>query len=139
MKTKTRFAAALVCALALTIPIARAADPLPSWNDSPARQSTISFVEKVTKPGSADFVPLPERIATFDNAGTLWCEKPMPVQLFFVLDRVKALAPIDRLATLTSLVPRVEFGDEEGVEVFYNIAVTRRVPGVGGLRTSVSF
>ena len=72
---------------------ARAADPLPSWNDGPAKQSIITFVEKVTKPGSPDFVPVPERIATFDNDGTLWCEKPMPVQLYFALDRVKALAP----------------------------------------------
>src|SRR6266700_7313663 len=68
-------------------------DPLPSWNDGPAKQSIIAFVEKVTKPGSPDFVPVPERIATFDNDGTLWCEQPMPVQLFFALDRVKALAP----------------------------------------------
>ena len=51
------------------------------------------FRRKVTKEGSPDFVPLPERIATFDNDGTLWCEQPMPVQLYFALDRVKALAP----------------------------------------------
>lgn len=68
------------------------ADPLPSWNDGPTKQAIIAFVEKVTKEGSADFVPIPERIATFDNDGTLWCEKPLPVQLYFVLDRVKALA-----------------------------------------------
>ena len=72
---------------------ALAADPLPSWNPGPAKQSIITFVEKVTKPGSPNFVPAPERIATFDNDGTLWCEKPLPVQLYFVLDRVKALAP----------------------------------------------
>ena len=70
-----------------------AADPLPSWNDGPAKQSIIDFVTKVTTPGSPDFVPVPERIATFDNDGTLWCEKPLPVQLYFALDRVKALAP----------------------------------------------
>jgi phosphoserine phosphatase len=78
----------------LLLPIAAfAADPLPSWNDGPAKQSIIVFVEKVTKPGSPDFVPSPERIATFDNDGTLWCEQPMPVQFYFALDRVKALAP----------------------------------------------
>jgi hypothetical protein len=70
-----------------------AADPLPSWNDGPAKQSILAFVEKVTIPSSPDFVPVPERIATFDNDGTLWCEQPIPVQLAFVLDRVKALAP----------------------------------------------
>ena len=86
-------AAALVCALAFTSAIARAADPLPSWNDGPAKQSIITFVERVTKPGSPDFVPVPERIAVFDNDGTLWCEQPVPVQLYFALDRVKALAP----------------------------------------------
>ena len=70
-----------------------AADPLPSWNEGAAKQSIIAFVEKVTKEGSPNFVPVAERIATFDNDGTLWCEKPIPVQLFFALDRVKALAP----------------------------------------------
>jgi hypothetical protein len=73
--------------------IAYAADPLPSWNDGAAKKSIITFVEKVTTPGSPDFVPVPERIAVFDNDGTLWCEQPAPVQLFFVIDRVKALAP----------------------------------------------
>ena len=86
-------AAALISALALTTVSSHAADPLPSWNEGPAKQSIIAFVEKVTKHGSPDFVPVPERIATFDNDGTLWCEQPIPVQLYFVLDRVKALAP----------------------------------------------
>jgi hypothetical protein len=68
-------------------------DPLPSWNDGAAKKSITDFVAKVTTASSPDFVPVPERIATFDNDGTLWCEKPLPVQLFFALDRVKALAP----------------------------------------------
>jgi hypothetical protein len=72
---------------------AYAQDPLPSWNDSPARKSITEFVAKVTKEGSPDFVPVAERIATFDNDGTLWCEQPMYFQLFFALDRVKTLAP----------------------------------------------
>jgi hypothetical protein len=71
----------------------RAQDPLPSWNDTAPKKVIVSFVEKVTKEGSPDFVPVAERIATFDNDGTLWCEKPLPVQVFFTLDRVKALAP----------------------------------------------
>jgi hypothetical protein len=70
-----------------------AADPLPSWNDTPTKQAVTAFVEKITKSGSADFVPVEERIATFDNDGTLWAEQPMYFQLFFALDRVKALAP----------------------------------------------
>ncbi len=68
-------------------------DPLPSWNAGAAKKSIADFVTKVTTPGSPDFVPVPERIATFDNDGTLWCEKPLPVQLYFALDRVKTLAP----------------------------------------------
>lgn len=71
----------------------QAQDPLPSWNDGKAKQSITDFVAKVTKAGSPDFVSVPERIATFDNDGTLWCEQPLPVQFYFALDRVKALAP----------------------------------------------
>jgi len=70
-----------------------AQDPLPSWNDTAPKKAIVAFVEKVTKEGSPDFIQPNERIATFDNDGTLWCEKPMPIQLFFALDRVKELAP----------------------------------------------
>jgi phosphoserine phosphatase len=87
------FVTALIGVLAFTTTVSLAADPLPSWNDGPAKQSIITFVEKVTKPGSPDFVPMPERIATFDNDGTLWSEQPVPVQFYFVADRVKALSP----------------------------------------------
>jgi len=80
-------------ALLLLVNVAFAADPLPSWNDGATKKSIISFVEKVTKPGSPDFVPVAERIATFDNDGTLWAEQPMYFQFFFILDRVKALTP----------------------------------------------
>jgi len=72
---------------------AQTTDPLPSWNDGKAKQSVVAFVKKVTTSGSPDFVPPAERIATFDNDGTLWAEKPMYFQLFFALDRVRALAP----------------------------------------------
>lgn len=68
-------------------------DSLPSWNDGKSKQSIIDFVAKVTEKGSPDFVPLAERIAVFDNDGTLWAEQPMYFQLFFALDRVKDLAP----------------------------------------------
>lgn len=68
-------------------------DPLPSWNDGDAKQSIIAFVAQVTKAGSPDFVPHAERIAVFDNDGTLWAEQPMYFQLLFALDRVKVLAP----------------------------------------------
>jgi hypothetical protein len=68
-------------------------DPLPAWNASPAKATIIDFVAKVTKQGSPDIVPPAERIAVFDNDGTLWAEQPMYVQLAFALERVKALAP----------------------------------------------
>jgi phosphoserine phosphatase len=67
-------------------------DPLPNWNEGAAKKSVLDFVSAVTREGSPDFVPASERIATFDNDGSLWCEHPMYVQLAFALDRVKALA-----------------------------------------------
>jgi len=66
---------------------------MPSWNDTAPKKAIVAFVEKVTKPGSPDFVPVPERIAVFDNDGTLWSEQPMYFQFLFALDRVKTLAP----------------------------------------------
>jgi heat shock protein HslJ len=73
---------------------AYAADPLPSWNDTASKQAIIAFVEKVTKENAPDFVPIPERIAVFDNDGTLWAEQPMYFQAFFIFDRIKELAPL---------------------------------------------
>ena len=70
-----------------------ATDPLPSWNDTAPKQAIITFVEKITKEGTPDFVPEPERIAVFDNDGTLWAEQPMYFQAFFIFDRIKQLAP----------------------------------------------
>jgi len=67
-------------------------DPLPSWYDGRTKSAVIGFVEDVTDPKSPDFVPVPERIATFDNDGTLWSEQPMYFQAFFALARIKAMA-----------------------------------------------
>jgi hypothetical protein len=69
------------------------ADPLPSWNDGATKSSITNFVARVTTQGGPDFVPPDQRIATFDNDGTLWIEQPMYVQFAFILDRVKAMAP----------------------------------------------
>ncbi|WP_239692505.1 HAD family hydrolase [Microbulbifer mangrovi] len=71
---------------------AAAADPLPSWNDGPTKEAIVGFVEKVTKNGSPDFVPESQRIATFDNDGTLWAEQPVYFQLFYAIDQVKKKA-----------------------------------------------
>ena len=80
----------VVCA---QISLGRTSDPLPSWNEGEAKQALVDFVEKTTREGSPDFIPEPERIATFDNDGTLWTEKPIYFQMFFAFDRIRQLAP----------------------------------------------
>ncbi len=67
-------------------------DPLPSWNNGATKQAIINYVEEVTNPQSKDFITIPDRIATFDNDGTLWSEQPGYFEFFFALDRVKAMA-----------------------------------------------
>ena len=84
---------ALAASLLLPAPARAQTDPLPSWNPSFAKQAILEFVDGVTREGSEDFLPAAERIAVFDNDGTLWGEQPMYVQFAFALDRVKALAP----------------------------------------------
>lgn len=79
---------ALACAQAMA-----AQEPLPSWNDSDAKRGIEDFVKKVTTSGSPDFVAPAQRIAVFDNDGTLWAEQPVYFQMFFALDQVKALSP----------------------------------------------
>ena len=93
IRARNLMAAALVCMLALESPAAHAVDALPSWNDGAAKKPIVEFVGNVTKQDSPEFVPITERIAVFDNDGTLWAEQPMYFQLSFALDRVKALAP----------------------------------------------
>jgi phosphoglycolate phosphatase-like HAD superfamily hydrolase len=84
----------IMALVATGIPMAVAqTDPLPSWNDGRTKQAIVAFVTDVTREGSPDFVPPPERVATFDNDGTLWIEQPMYVQFAYALDRVKALEP----------------------------------------------
>jgi phosphoglycolate phosphatase-like HAD superfamily hydrolase len=79
--------------LACTLISEAAADPLPSWNSGPAKQAILDFVAKVTDPDSKEFVPVPERLAVFDNDGMLWPENPMPFQLAFALDELKRRLP----------------------------------------------
>ena len=67
-------------------------DPLPSWNDTAPKKAIIAFVDRVTKEGTADFVPVEERIATFDNDGTLWVESPLYTQIFYAFDQIKQMA-----------------------------------------------
>jgi len=87
----------IVCTLAFLLLAgfaqAQSTDPLPSWNDGAAKKNILSFVATVTAKGGKDFVPPVERIATFDNDGTLWSEQPLYFQFVFLLDQVKAAAP----------------------------------------------
>ena len=94
-KKATQVAAALLGSVLLIAATSKtlADDPLPSWNDTAPKKAIITFVERVTKEGSLDFVKPEERIATFDNDGTLWAEQPIYFQFAFAIDRVKALAP----------------------------------------------
>ncbi|MCA3427572.1 MAG: haloacid dehalogenase-like hydrolase [Roseomonas sp.] len=85
-----------LAALLLALPVAAQAqggDPLPSWRDGPRKRALLDFVATVTREGSAGFVPPAERIAVFDNDGTLWVEQPAYPQLIFILDRIRSLAP----------------------------------------------
>lgn len=93
MKNNLLFATPLLLILGAGMVTAKEVDPLPSWNEGKSKQSIIDFVEKVTQQGSSSFVNVNERIATFDNDGTLWPENPIYFQLAFALDRVKQLAP----------------------------------------------
>jgi len=83
---------AFIIVIASVLAIAQV-DPLPSWNDTASKKAIFDFVERITKEGGPEFVPVNERIATFDNDGTLWVEQPMYTQFVFALDRVRALAP----------------------------------------------
>ncbi len=92
-RAKHVLAIVLTVGTVLAVTDAAARDPLSTWHDGPAKQAIKEFVGKVTRHDSPDFVPPAERVAVFDNDGTLWAEQPMYVQAFFVFDRVKALAP----------------------------------------------
>jgi phosphoserine phosphatase len=97
--------------------VAQAAPPqvLPSWNEGPSRDAIVEFVRRVTTQGDRDFVPVSGRIAVFDNDGTLWSEKPVPFQVLFVFDRVKALAPLHPEWQTTEPFASVLKGDLAGV------------------------
>ena len=87
LKTMSLFC--VVTALTLPLP----GEPLSSWHDTPVKRSIMTFIDSVTRPDSADFVPASERIAVFDNDGCLWSEQPVYFQAIFIFDRIKELAP----------------------------------------------
>jgi phosphoglycolate phosphatase-like HAD superfamily hydrolase len=93
--TQTLRTLVLVAVAFWTLPATAADDPLPSWNDGVAKRAILGFVDRVTKVGGPGFVPVVERIAAFDNDGTLWCEQPVYVQAVFALDRARVMAEKD--------------------------------------------
>jgi phosphoglycolate phosphatase-like HAD superfamily hydrolase len=97
---------------ALALPaMAASSDPLPSWNEGARKEAIRSFVERVTRAGSADFVPEPERIAVFDNDGTLWPENPMPFQAAFALDEIRRRVPNEPGLAADPMVKALLAGD----------------------------
>jgi hypothetical protein len=92
MEARMKILTLVISCVLSTLP-ALAEKSLPSWNDGAPRSAIIDFVARATTEGSVDFVPVPERIAVFDNDGTLWAEQPMYFQAFFIFDRIKELAP----------------------------------------------
>jgi phosphoglycolate phosphatase-like HAD superfamily hydrolase len=91
--------------------VAATTDPLASWNEGPAKQAILDFVKRTATEGSADFVPMPERIAVFDNDGTLWSEAPMPPQMAFVFSEIKRRAPIEPELAKEPMVKAALAGD----------------------------
>src|SRR5277367_5845724 len=87
-------AALAFCAVLLGAASARAQrDPLPAWNEGPAKQAVLSFVKDTTEKSSSKYVEPKDRVATFDQDGTLWTEHPLYAQAMFALDRIGKLAP----------------------------------------------
>lgn len=93
MKRRSLMMGMAAAAGGMVRPAAAQADGLPSWNDGPVKRSILDFIARTTALGGPEFVPVPERIACFDNDGTLWTEQPVYFQIAFALDRVKAMAP----------------------------------------------
>jgi hypothetical protein len=94
MKTRSFFSISILFCLALIAhSLAQMQDPLPAWNDGPAKQAIVNFVKVTTDPASPNFVPPGLRIATFDQDGTTWVEHPMYTQFIFAFERVADLAP----------------------------------------------
>ena len=118
---------------------ATAADPLPSWNDGATKDRIVAFVEAVTREGGKDFVPPDDRIAVFDNDGTLWSEQPLYFQLAFALDRVKALAPQHPEWKTIEPFKSVLAGDMKGVAASGHKGVAQIVAASHAGNTSEEF
>ena len=87
------------------------ADPLPSWNAGPTKTAIVDFVERVTDDNGPDYVPPAERVAVFDNDGTLWAEQPMYFQFLFAIDRIVAMAKVDPAIASSPVLKAAAAGD----------------------------
>ncbi len=104
-----------LAAVAAVLPLAALADPLPSWNDTTTKAAIIAFVDEVTDPDSASFVPEDDRIAVFDNDGTLWAEQPVYFQVLYALDVLREKAAADPSILTSDVLAAAAEGDMEGL------------------------
>jgi phosphoglycolate phosphatase-like HAD superfamily hydrolase len=122
-----------------SIAAAEPADPLPSWNQTAARQAIITFVTRVTTAGGKDFVPPKDRIATFDNDGTLWCEQPLYVQAVFAFDRARAMAAQNPLLKEKPGFQAVLANDREAIARFGHVEIASLIAVTHAGMTSDAF
>ena len=128
--------AAIVLAGCASVP---GTDPLPSWNEGAAKSAIVKLVTDTTRGGSPDFVPPPERIATFDNDGTLWTEHPMYVEVLFTLDRIKAMAPQNPAWKDQQPFKAVIEGDRESMATFTEADFFKLIAATHAGLTSAEF
>jgi len=117
MKSKP-FALLVFFSMFLAAAVAQAQDPLPSWNDGAAKQAILNFVHVTTDKSNSGFVPVEERIATFDQDGTTWVEQPLYTQVVFALDRIGVLAPKHPEWKMTQPFQAVLSGDKAAMAKF---------------------
>jgi len=115
MTTLLRTLALVVVGVALGAPADALADPLPSWNDTEAKAAIVAFVDGVTDPASGSFVPEDDRIAVFDNDGTLWSEQPLYFQALFALDVLREKADADPSILTSDVLKAAAAGDMQGM------------------------
>jgi hypothetical protein len=119
--------------------VAFSADPLPSWNDTPSKEAVLRFVSTVTRSGSPNFVPVIDRLATFDHDGTLWPERPARAQALFLVDRVQALAPAHREWLEQSPFKELQAGDFKRAAIGSERAIVELVAAMHAGMTTAEF
>ena len=118
MRRRKNFCFSILLSLLVSIVVAHAQDPLPSWNDGAARQAILNFVRTTTDPASPNFVPPGQRLATFDQDGTTWVEHPMYTQFIFGFERVAAMASQHPEWKTTEPFKSLLLGDKEAIAKF---------------------